>query len=247
MRTDQTMTVRPERWATVETAPATLVGRRLGTYQMLAPLGAGGMGEVYRARDTRLGRDVAIKILPRAFTSDPDRLARFEREARVLASLNHQNIATIHGVEDTDGDRAIDQAGARYAHDARHSVAGRLAPDRGYEDACRHCSRCRRNDTGRRPEHVVRSNAAIRNGASSPSSVIRLPPARPKNARRGSNPFSIDIRCQTPMTNALPNTLHETRDLLLSNALSVPLCYVHSHQAPLYQPKIKNVSTYSDN
>ena len=90
-----------------DTAAATLVGRRLGTYQMLAPLGAGGMGEVYRARDTRLGRDVAIKILPRAFTSDPDRLARFEREARVLASLNHPNIATIHGVEDTDGDRAI--------------------------------------------------------------------------------------------------------------------------------------------
>ena len=67
---------------------------------MVAPLGAGGMGEVYRARDTRLGRDVAIKILPRAFTADPDRLARFEREARVLASLNHPHIAGIYGFEE---------------------------------------------------------------------------------------------------------------------------------------------------
>jgi serine/threonine-protein kinase len=77
-----------------------LTGRRLGGYQMLGPLGAGGMGEVYRARDTRLGRDVAIKILPRAFTADPGRLARFEREARVLASLNHPHIAAIYGVEE---------------------------------------------------------------------------------------------------------------------------------------------------
>jgi serine/threonine protein kinase len=77
-----------------------LMGRRLGAYQILAPLGAGGMGEVYRARDTRLGRDVAIKILPRAFTTDADRLARFEREARVLASLNHPHIAAIYGIEE---------------------------------------------------------------------------------------------------------------------------------------------------
>jgi serine/threonine protein kinase/Tol biopolymer transport system component len=77
-----------------------LTGRRLGAYQILAPLGAGGMGEVYRARDTRLGRDVAMKILPRAFTADAARLARFEREARVLASLNHPHIAAIHGIED---------------------------------------------------------------------------------------------------------------------------------------------------
>jgi serine/threonine-protein kinase len=81
-----------------------LTGRRLGAYQILAPLGAGGMGEVYRARDTRLGRDVAIKILPRAFTSDADRLARFEREARVLASINHRHIAAIYGIEDAPTD-----------------------------------------------------------------------------------------------------------------------------------------------
>ena len=82
-------------------------GTRLGAYEILTPLGAGGMGEVYRARDTRLGRDVAIKILPNAVTSDPDRLTRFEREARLLASLNHPNIAAIHDVEERDGSRAI--------------------------------------------------------------------------------------------------------------------------------------------
>ncbi len=75
-------------------------GTRLGGYEIEAGLGAGGMGEVYRARDSRLGRDVAIKILPPEFTTDPDRLARFEREARVLASLNHPHIAAIYGVED---------------------------------------------------------------------------------------------------------------------------------------------------
>jgi serine/threonine protein kinase/Tol biopolymer transport system component len=85
-----------------ETPP--LKGRRFGVYQILELIGAGGMGEVYRARDTRLGRDVAIKILPRAFTAHPDRLARFEREARVLASLNHPHIAAIYGIEDVSLD-----------------------------------------------------------------------------------------------------------------------------------------------
>jgi Tol biopolymer transport system component len=75
-------------------------GERLGPYEILAPLGAGGMGEVYRARDTKLKRDVALKVLPGAFANDPERMARFQREAEVLASLNHPNIATIHGVED---------------------------------------------------------------------------------------------------------------------------------------------------
>ena len=76
------------------------VGERLGPYEILAPLGAGGMGEVYRARDTKLDRSVAIKVLPAALAQDPERLARFEREAKVLASLNHPNIAQIYGVED---------------------------------------------------------------------------------------------------------------------------------------------------
>jgi serine/threonine protein kinase len=77
-----------------------LIGRRLGVYQVESLLGAGGMGEVYRARDTRLGRDVAIKILPESFALDRERLARFEREARLLASLNHPNIAQIYGLEE---------------------------------------------------------------------------------------------------------------------------------------------------
>jgi serine/threonine protein kinase len=76
------------------------VGTRLGPYEILAPIGAGGMGEVYRARDTKLDRDVAIKVLPPSFAQDPERLARFEREAKVLASLNHPNIAQIYGIED---------------------------------------------------------------------------------------------------------------------------------------------------
>src|SRR5437773_11196455 len=76
-------------------------GTRLGPYEILSALGAGGMGEVYRARDTKLNRDIALKVLPESLTHDPDRLARFTREAYVLASLNHPNIAAIHGFEDS--------------------------------------------------------------------------------------------------------------------------------------------------
>src|SRR6266540_6057661 len=82
-------------------------GTRLGTYEIREAIGAGGMGEVYRARDTRLQRDVALKILPEAFASDPERLARFEREAQMLAALNHPHIAAIHGVEESGGVRAL--------------------------------------------------------------------------------------------------------------------------------------------
>jgi len=78
-------------------------GARLGPYEILAPLGAGGMGEVWRARDARLNREVAIKSLPATFADDPERLARFEREARLLAALQHARIATIHGLEESDG------------------------------------------------------------------------------------------------------------------------------------------------
>ena len=82
-------------------------GTRLGPYEILSALGAGGMGEVYRARDTKLDRAVAIKILPDAFAADPDRLARFRREAKTLASLNHPNIGGIHGLEEAQGVTAI--------------------------------------------------------------------------------------------------------------------------------------------
>jgi Protein kinase domain/WD40-like Beta Propeller Repeat len=84
-----------------------LAGRRIGSYEILSLLGAGGMGEVYRARDTRLGRDVAIKVLPERFLSIPGRLERFELEARVLATLNHPHIGSIYGLEDADGVRGL--------------------------------------------------------------------------------------------------------------------------------------------
>jgi serine/threonine protein kinase len=82
-------------------------GTRLGPYEIVSPLGAGGMGEVYRAHDTKLARDVALKLVPELFASDRDRLARFTREAQALAALNHPNIAHIHGLEENGGVRAI--------------------------------------------------------------------------------------------------------------------------------------------
>src|SRR5262245_8125606 len=88
-------------------APST--GTQIGQYRITAPLGSGGMGEVWSARDTTLGRDVALKFLPESFAADPDRLARFQREAQLLASLNHPNIASIYGVEEgsAEGGRVV--------------------------------------------------------------------------------------------------------------------------------------------
>jgi len=83
------------------------VGDRLGPYEILAPIGAGGMGEVYRAKDTRLVRDVAIKVLPVALANDRERLARLEREARLLASLEHPNIGGIYGLEESNGEVSV--------------------------------------------------------------------------------------------------------------------------------------------
>jgi serine/threonine protein kinase len=82
-------------------------GTKLGPYEILAPIGGGGMGEVYKARDTKLDREVAIKVLPPVLARDPERLARFEREAKVLASLNHPNIAQIYGIEESNTSRAL--------------------------------------------------------------------------------------------------------------------------------------------
>ncbi|HVS03254.1 MAG TPA: protein kinase, partial [Thermoanaerobaculia bacterium] len=84
-----------------------MIGTTLAHYEVVDKLGEGGMGEVYRARDTRLGREVAIKVIPEAFLADPERLGRFEREARLLASLNHPHIAAIHGVEEVEGRRFL--------------------------------------------------------------------------------------------------------------------------------------------
>src|ERR1022692_2381412 len=83
------------------------VGTKLGPYEILAAIGAGGMGEVYRARDAKLGRDIALKVLPEAFARDAERMARFQREAKVLASLNHPNIASIYGLEDSGATHAL--------------------------------------------------------------------------------------------------------------------------------------------
>src|SRR5262245_53131839 len=84
-----------------------MIGTRLGHYEITSHLGTGGMGEVYRATDGKLGRSVAIKLLPEAFSSDAERIARFEREAKLLASLNHPNIAGIHGLEESGATRFL--------------------------------------------------------------------------------------------------------------------------------------------
>src|ERR1700723_4579119 len=82
-------------------------GDRLGPYGILGPRGVGGMGEVYRGHDSKLGREVALKVLPEAFSRDAERMARFEREAKILASLNHPNIASIYGLEDSGSTHAL--------------------------------------------------------------------------------------------------------------------------------------------
>ena len=82
---------------------SSLIGRQLASYQFISELGIGGMGEVYLAKDQKLGRDVAIKVLPEEFAKDADRVARFQREAKLLASLNHPNIASIYGLEESNG------------------------------------------------------------------------------------------------------------------------------------------------
>ena len=107
-----------------------LVGAHIGPYEVLAPLGVGGMGEVYRARDTTLNRDVALKVLPDAFALDADRVARFRREANVLASLNHPNVAAIYGFEEA-GDVKRPRAGTGRRPDAGRPDRARPSPARG--------------------------------------------------------------------------------------------------------------------
>src|SRR5262245_9521436 len=91
----------------LRTTVALTTGNRVGPYEITSLLGSGGMGEAYRATDTNLGRQVAIKVLPEAFAQDPERIARFEREAKTLAALNHPNIAIIHGLEKSQGTYAL--------------------------------------------------------------------------------------------------------------------------------------------
>ena len=127
------------------TGMALATGSLIGPYEILEPLGAGGMGEVYRARDAKLNRDVAIKVLPELFSADPDRLARFRREAQVLASLNHQNIGHIYGLEDA-ARRPRAGAGTRRGPDARR-------PHRAGPDPAR------RGDSRSRGRSPMRSSA----------------------------------------------------------------------------------------
>ena len=143
------------------------IGQRLGAYQIIARLGAGGMGEVYRGRDTRLGRDVAIKILPVVFAPDPERLARFEREARLLASLNHPHIAAIYGIE-TDAEPDTSARAGAWNWSRVPTLAG---PDRAWA-RCRSTRRWRsrnRSPTRSRPRTRRASSIAISNPPTSRS------------------------------------------------------------------------------
>ena len=106
---------------------ASPIGRDIGAYRIVSLMGAGGMGEVYRARDTKLSRDVAIKMLPRGSPRTPTGCARFEREARLLASLNHPHIAAIYGLEEAAGVQCA-RPGARRGPDARRAVPQRTLP-----------------------------------------------------------------------------------------------------------------------
>ena len=123
-------------------ASAGLVGRQLGPYQILAPLGAGGMGEVYRARDTRLERDVAIKVLPKGFAADPDRLRRFEQEARAIAALNHPNICQIYDIG--PGYLVLEYVEGESLH-------GAMAVERRSTHGAAHCERARGGAPTRHP------------------------------------------------------------------------------------------------
>ena len=106
-----------------------LIGDRFGSYEVLGRIGEGGMGEVYRARDSSLGRDVAIKVLPSRFAADPERLARFEREARTLAALNHSNIAAIYGLARAGAASVLVMELAEGDTLAARIACGRLAAD----------------------------------------------------------------------------------------------------------------------
>ena len=143
---------------------ASLVGRQIGSYKILSLLGAGGMGEVYRARDTKLGRDVAIKVVADVFLSDPERLARFEREARVLATLNHPHIGAIYGLEEADGVRGLVLELVEGATLAERLALGSVAdsggthgraPDRGRaRSGAREGHHPPRSETGQHQDHA---------------------------------------------------------------------------------------------
>ena len=126
-------------------------GTRLGPYEITSAIGAGGMGEVYRARDQKLQRDVAIKVLPELFSADPDRLARFEREAQSLAALNHPNIAQVFGVLENPPALAMELVEGEDSRNGSPAARSRL------KTPCR--SRCRSPTRSRRPTNAASSIA----------------------------------------------------------------------------------------
>ena len=135
-------------------------GTRLGAFEVVAAIGAGGMGEVYRARDTKLQRDVALKILPDSFADDADRLARFEREATTLASLNHPNIAHVYGIEDSGATRAL----------VMELVDGEDLAQRVARRALRWRTRCRSHDRLPKPSPRLTRPASCTAISSPPTS-----------------------------------------------------------------------------
>ena len=150
----------------IDEGPGVRVGDMIGPYRIDSPLGAGGMGEVYRARDTNLNRDVAIKILPASFANDPERLARFRREAQVLAALQHPNIAVIYGLEErpigqhgsagtaivmelVDGQTLAERLDGGRGGAARMPLAEALAVGVGFWDHRARCTRTALRDRAR--------------------------------------------------------------------------------------------------
>ena len=134
------------------TLEAGALPEQIGPYKISWRLGAGGMGEVYRARDTKLGRDVALKTLPREFASNPERLARFRREARLLASLNHPNIASIYGLQESEGLTCLVmelvRPGPARSDTGRASPGLRGSVDRGISSRARAGNYSPRSETG---------------------------------------------------------------------------------------------------
>ena len=180
------------------TAPSAMIGRRIGSYQILSVLGVGGMGEVYRARDAELGREVAIKVLPRAFLADPERRSRFEREARVLAALNHPHIGAIYGVEAIEGGRAL----------VLELVEGETLAERLSGPADR-----LRQGYGGPPKLHAKAEAGRHDCAWSSLSRPPFPPIRPTffTARGAPPPLARAAALEDSLSSRGPQALHHTR------------------------------------
>ena len=172
-------------------AARNLEGQRIGSYQVEAWIGAGGMGEVYRARDTKLNRQVAIKVLLPAVADDPDRLARFSREAQVLASLNHPHIAQIYGLEDAGGVRCVGHGTGRGPDARRSDRDGAIPIGEALSIADADCrgarSRARTGDHPSRPEAREHQGPRGRHGEGAGLRACEGPRLHASGARRGGD------------------------------------------------------------